>query len=73
MKEYVCTLSEQKRVAAVAATPTETARVAKLVDALVSGARAARHGGSSPFPGTTGNSAMDYPFVIYDLPARRSL
>ena len=26
--------------------------MAKLVDALVSGARAARHGGSSPFSGT---------------------
>lgn len=31
---------------------SSTARVAKLVDALVSGARAARCGGSNPFPGT---------------------
>ena len=31
---------------------TKLARVAKLVDALASGANAARRGGSSPFPGT---------------------
>ncbi len=31
---------------------TRYARVAKLVDALASGANAARRGGSSPFPGT---------------------
>ena len=34
--------------------------MAKLVDALVSGASAARHGGSSPFPGTNGE------FFIFD-------
>ncbi len=46
---------------------SSTARVAKLVDALVSGARAARCGGSNPFPGT---KWLDNPatFFIFFIP-----
>ena len=35
-----------------------------MADALVSGARAARHGGSSPFPGTRADTVMCLPFFI---------
>ncbi|GEM_PF-5243207 len=48
---------------AVAGCSTGKAQVAKLVDALVSGARAARCGGSNPFLGTQEEAAR-LPLVI---------
>ncbi len=42
---------------AVAESSNSKAQVAKLVDALVSGARAARCGGSNPFLGTKRKSS----------------
>ena len=53
MNVYICIpLNEVRKPAVAGIILTQQARVAKLVDALVSGARAERCGGSNPFPGT---------------------